>query len=66
MNSLEAATALAITAHTASDLQPALDQPIRAVNAANRGYSIIQAAAILPVVTWEAVPTSPRAPRGGW
>ena len=60
MISREAATALAITAHTASEFAVGFDQPSRAVKAANRGHSIIQAAAMLPVVTWEAVPTAPR------
>lgn len=48
--------ASAITAYTAFDLQSAQDQSKRTINAANRGHSIVQAAAILPVVTWEVVP----------
>lgn len=46
-------------------LQPAKDQPRRAVNAVNRGDSIVQAAAMLPVVTWEAVPRLPRSGAAG-
>ena len=64
MISLYAATVLGITAHTAFDLQQALVQPIRAVKTADKGNSIIQAAAILPVVTGTAVPSPGHARRG--
>jgi len=54
---------LAITAHTAFDSQQAKDQPIRAVNTANRDDRLVQAAAILPVVTGKQFPAMP--PPGG-
>lgn len=53
-----------VTAHTAFDSRQAQDQPIRAVKTANKGNSIVQAAAILPVVTGTAVPSPDYARRG--